>query len=305
MNKIKEIEAASKKTESKLSGKLGIGFMDLTTGQSCCVNGKEIFPTASVFKLFILAELFRQINEERFSLNDRFKLNEKIKSAGSGVVFEMSSGTPLTLYDYALLMMIISDNTCADFLYELTGRENIRKNVLKVLGLKQTKADLSCNQLFLNYCSTTPEQSISEKTKKYLTGYFRNSPYYTCQAEENDESSPADIMKFLYYIYSGQWCSSKICGQMLDIMKKCQTNSRIPKYLPKTISVAHKTGTFDRVSNDAGIVFTNNGNYILVMFYNGNTADEEEYLQNDHGFWGDEALAHLSKQIFDIYTRQS
>ena len=80
-------------------------------------------------------------------------------------------------------------------------------------------------------------------------------------------------------------------------MKSCQTNSRIPRYLPIGVDVAHKTGTLDKLNADIGIVYTPAGDYILCLFYNGNLASEEDYAANA----GDDYLADLSKEIFEAY----
>lgn len=99
--------------------------------------------------------------------------------------------------------------------------------------------------------------------------------------------------------------SNWVSSQMLNLMKKCQTNSRIPKKLPSGTAVAHKTGTFDRLVNDSGIVYTDKGSYIISMMYNGNLADADEYYNiNKGGAFGDEMLANLSKEVYDIFTEK-
>ena len=297
------IETAIKEMQKKLTGKLGAAFDDLETDESVVFNGNTVFPMASIFKIFVLAELYRRIDQGTISPDQRFPLSKDFKSAGSGVVFLMDDGADLTVHDYALLMMMISDNTSADLLYRLVGKENIEQNVIRPLGLTHTKIDFSCSDLFTYYCNTKPTQSLEEKNRAYFLGDYHNSPWHACTTAKNDETTPMEINKMLKTIYHHQWCNEATCDQILDIMKKCQTNSRIPKYLPKGIEVAHKTGTFDRLSNDAGIVYTEKGNYVLSLFYNGNLADENEYYHlNEKGFYGDEALATLSRQIYDIYT---
>lgn len=301
---INEIENSIKKASIELAGPLGIGFEDLQTNLKYYYNGDKLFPTASVFKIFVLAELFNQIDKGEVSLNDRFELKEYNKSPGSGVMFQMSSGTYYTIYDYALLMMILSDNTAADYLYHFVGVNNIYNNVIRPLGLNDTKVDLSCAELFTCYCHTDKNATPAEQFRAYNTGNFLYSDYYKCTQEKNDVTTSIDMNKILRTLYDGKWCNSNISDQALDIMKKCQTNSRIPKYLPPGTVVAHKTGTFDRLVNDCGIVYTDVGDYILTMFYNGNLSNEEEYhIKNKHGYYGDEVLAHLSKEIFDIFTQ--
>jgi beta-lactamase class A len=302
MNKVDLIQQAVEHCSSQLSGKLGVGFQDIQTGQKFFLNGNEQFPTASVFKIFVLAELFRQIDAGIVTLDARYGLEDTYKSVGSGVAQFMTSGTSLTVYDYALLMMAISDNTCADFLYRFVGGTNIKNHVVDAMELTQTKADLTCADLFVNYCGVSPDAAPAVKNDRYYHGDYRNSEWYACKTEKNDVTSPEDITKMLWSIYCGKWSSERACHDMLEIMKKCQTNSRIPKYLPAGIHVAHKTGTFDRVSNDVGIVYTGQGTYILSLLYNGNLADQAEYEgKNSRGYYGDEVLAKLSRRIYDIY----
>ncbi|MEA5040869.1 MAG: serine hydrolase [Clostridiaceae bacterium] len=284
-----------------VTGKLGVCFTDLKTGERCSLHGDEPFPSASVFKIFVLAELFRQAAAGRFDLDDRYPLREEDKSEGSGVLQLLAAGMEPTLRDYATLMMILSDNTAADFLFRLTGKENIRENVLKPLGLVKTKCDLTCSDLISICYQMQPGQNLHARIGGDSPFLLNTAPYIGA-LPENDETSPHDVSALLERLYLGKWIDRKADTEMLEIMKRCQTNARIPKYLPKGTAVAHKTGTMDRVANDAGIIYTPEGDYILSMFYNGNMASEQEYLSNDHNFVGDELLARLSQKIYDIYT---
>lgn len=284
-----------------VTGKLGVCFMDLKSGDCCSLHGDDVFPSASVFKVYVLAELFRQVEEGCLNLNNRYPLRNEDKAEGSGVLQLLAAGMQPTLQDYATLMMILSDNTAADFLFKLTGRDNIKENVLDRLDLTKTKCDLTCSDLIAACYQMNPGEDLHARIGDD-DPFLLNTAPYTGGLELNDETSPNDVSRMLEQIYHGKWVGPKADAGMLEIMKLCQTNARIPKYLPKSVTVAHKTGTMDRVSNDAGIIYTDKGDYILSMFYNGNAASEEEYISNDHNFIGDELLANLSREIYDLYT---
>ena len=130
---------------------------------------------------------------------------------------------------------------------------------------------------------------------------MRNAPPYTGELMLNDETSAFDAGKMMECFYNNDWVNDTISKQALDIMRLCQTNGRIPHLLPIGTQVAHKTGTMDRVVNDVGIVYTEKGDYLLSLFYNGNTASEEEYNENTHGYFGEKLLAELSLSIFKEY----
>ncbi len=52
---------------------------------------------------------------------------------------------------------------------------------------------------------------------------------------------------------------------MLTILMRQKIGDRITRYLPEEIVVAHKTGLMRDNCHDAGIVFTNNGDFIIVV----------------------------------------
>lgn len=285
---------------------LGFVFKDLQTGQVISYHGDQAFPTASAYKIFILAELFRKAYAGECSLDDRYPLTDEVKSVGSGVLADLQAGLNLTLRDYATLMMILSDNTATDVLFRFVGRDNIKKNVIDALGLKNTKADWGCNDLcsiYYDLNGRTFEELDEEEADTGIPHSYWHSKWYQCITEENDQTAPLEAAKMLELLYRGQWVSPEASEGMLDIMRRCQTNSRIPKNLPDAVRVAHKTGTLDKLNVDIGIVYTRTkGDYILCLFYNGNMAENEaDYNANDRGRVGDTYLADLSGALYRAY----
>jgi len=285
------------------TGLLGVGFKDLTTGEEVYLNGDTAFPTASVFKIFVLCELFRREKEGTFSFDQQHTLLNSEKSIGSGTLEKAEEGTVYSMMDYTMLMMTISDNTASDYLFGVTGADRIRQNIIEPLALANTKIELNCAQLLTyNYDVTIEEY---RKIVDAENGRFhrRNSSYFLCQEEKNNQSSPRDMVKLLSLMYEGKLIDSQRDRKMIDIMLQCQTNARIPAKLPEGTPVAHKTGSIDHVTNDCGIVFTGCGDYVLTLFYNGNRGSEEEYEGTDWGTVGNRILAQLSADIYNAYTQ--
>jgi beta-lactamase class A len=79
----------------------------------------------SAFKLFVLAELARQGRK----LDEVTQLRDEHKSLPSGFLQTWPAGAPLTLHTLATLMISVSDNTAADHLIHLLGREALEKNL--------------------------------------------------------------------------------------------------------------------------------------------------------------------------------
>ena len=291
---IEAIRAIAEKYDAMTSGDLGLLFTDLKTGETVTLNPDKELPAASTFTVFLLAEFLRQCEEGKYNLMDRHELKEEFVSPGSGVLCDLLPGMNLTLLDYARLMMMLSDNTATDYLFHLTGRDNIKNNVIDAFGLTKTKCDYPCKLLIETYFD--PAHKVMEGERNW-----RNTDDYLCLTPTNDSTSANDMAKVLKMAYDKTLFSPWVSEQMIDIMKRCHTNSRIPKELPRDVEVAHKTGTMDKVANDCGIVYTEKGDYIICLFYNGNTASQEEYDANKKGRLSDGLLAEISKEIYAAY----
>jgi beta-lactamase class A len=59
---------------------------------------------------------------------------------------------------------------------------------------------------------------------------------------------------------------SSVSEKSLEFLKSQKVNDRIPRLLPRNTIVAHKTGLERQVCHDAGIVFTDNGNFLISVF---------------------------------------
>ncbi len=79
----------------------------------------------SAFKLYVLAELSRQVQAGERHWNDIVSLDER--SLPSGMLQNWPKGAPVTLHSLASLMISISDNTATDQLISVLGRRNVEQ----------------------------------------------------------------------------------------------------------------------------------------------------------------------------------
>jgi len=77
----------------------------------------------STMKLYLLAQLGREVAQGKRSWNDVVSLSTK--SFPSGMLQDWPAGAPVTLHTLASLMISISDNTATDILTRLLGQEAI------------------------------------------------------------------------------------------------------------------------------------------------------------------------------------
>jgi beta-lactamase class A len=86
----------------------------------------------STFKLFVLAELVRQVKAGESKWDEVVPLGRR--SLPSGILQDWPAGSPLTLHSLATLMISRSDNSATDTLIDLLGREKIEA-LLPALGV--------------------------------------------------------------------------------------------------------------------------------------------------------------------------
>ena len=123
--------------QRRFSGTLGVAARDLQSGDELFLNADEVFPTASMVKLGILLELFRQAEAGELKLDELRTVGTKDKTGGSGLLENMAADVTLSLYDIAVLMNAISDNSATNVLIDRLGIERINHAMCEA-GMQHT-----------------------------------------------------------------------------------------------------------------------------------------------------------------------
>ena len=109
-----------------LPGASGFGLYALSQGKPLLLNGDNsdrAAPLGSAFKLWVLAELARQV--EQGDRQWHFIVTLGPPSLPSGVLQTWPAQSPMTLQTLATLMISISDNTATDTLMTALGRAKV------------------------------------------------------------------------------------------------------------------------------------------------------------------------------------
>ncbi len=278
--------------------KVGVGFSSLAGGGAAWVKGGSKFSTASVFKVFVLADLLRRFDEGRLDPAARVELKDADRSTGSGVLQYLGEGVAPTLRDYARLMITISDNTAADVLFERLGPDSIADTV-SWLGLKDTSVRSNCKDIltyelradearrYLKILGLDPRGlggeaalALLRRNVHRLSGVHPLGVLGAIMAEEarppgeqkrtadDDFTSPRDLVATFERVYSER-VLGKFNDEFLEILGACETGpNRIRRGIPRDVVLAHKTGTLRGVVNDAGIVMDGADAYALAVLVN-------------------------------------
>jgi beta-lactamase class A len=85
---------------------------------------------------------------------------------------------------------------------------------------------------------------------------------------EQTTATARDIAGFLKKVYLGQVLNDELIDKLLVTMTAQRYRQGIPTGVPGKV-VANKVGFMNGVLNDAGIIFSPDGDYVLVIFTNG------------------------------------
>lgn len=109
------------------------------------VEADDPQPIGSQFKLFVLGALAEQIADGRISWDQTLTVEATDQSMGNaeGSLQVVAPGTEVTVEDAARLMISISDNTAADLLVDLVGRDAVEAQ------MREWVDDPSANEPFL------------------------------------------------------------------------------------------------------------------------------------------------------------
>ena len=75
-----------------LPGRLGVALKFLPDGPSVRFQAEQVFPSASVIKILVLAAVFHQAYAGEIDLRARLTLNPDVRVEGSGVLCHLSDG---------------------------------------------------------------------------------------------------------------------------------------------------------------------------------------------------------------------
>lgn len=212
----------------------GISIINLKTGEEYFYNEHAKFDSASLYKLWVMAVVYKWIDEGKLSLdqrltqdvkilNERFKLDEEVT--------EQKEGTISYTVKEALDLMITKSDNYAALLLTLKVRLSAVQVFLNEYGLMDSKVGIA-------------------------------SPF------ASPTTTSSDTAMFFNKLYNGEFSSPQNTSEMISLLKRQVLNEKLPKNLPLNTVIAHKTGELDGFSHDAGIVYSPSADYIIVVLSN-------------------------------------
>jgi beta-lactamase class A len=129
---------------------------------------------------------------------------------------------------------------------------------------------------------------------KNIDAFVNNYRFTNSSFGSPPKTNASDIALFFELLYKNKIIDENVSSEMIELLKDQTLNDRIPKYLPKNIQVAHKTGELFGAKHDAGIVFSTSGDYIIVVL-----------SQTENESVAAEKIARFSEDIFNYFENEN
>lgn len=259
-----------------IDGNIAVAFRDPTSADRIIlINANEKFHAASTMKTPVMIEIYNQFELGKFKLTDSIMVINEFKSIVDGSNYSMDIaidggeglygkiGQMSTIYDLMYDMITVSSNLATNILIQLVNAESVTATMRK-LGADQIEVLRGV-----------------EDQKAYDLGL-------------SNSTTANDLMLIMQAIAEGRAGAKADCQQMIEILKDQKFNDMIPLLLPKSVEVAHKTGSITGVHHDSAIVYLPDGRYYILVLLSKNLGDFEKITRQ---------MAEISKSVYDFMVQ--
>jgi beta-lactamase class A len=267
-DKLAAAEAGIQKRIAFSGADVAVYFRSLDGKSEWNLHPDVPFHAASTMKVPVMIELFHQVQQGNFTLDDTLTVKNEFRSIVDGSPYKLNSaddselelykveGQNRTLRELCELMITSSSNLATNLLMAKLRVENIRATV------HQLNAD------GMNVVRGVEDGKAFEKNL-------------------NNTTTARGLGILLQAIADGKAADEQSSHEMLEILKRQKSNEGIPAGLPPGIRVAHKTGEISKIHHDAAVVYAQRP-YVLVILVRG-LADKNDSAA---------LIADISKQVF-------
>jgi len=268
---------------------LGVGLMNLESGEAFTYAGDRPFPMQSVFKMLLGAAVLAQADAGGLLLTERYSLiDEQLSPPFSPISAAWPGRRDYTARDLLLAAVSLSDNTAADVLMKRIGGPGAVTAWLQAKHVPEVRVDRYERELqteVYGLPSFRPAWRTEAAFAAQLAAWpaeRRRQAMRTYLADPRDTATPRGMLEFLNLLNNGSLLSADSTRLLLRIMAESPTGAgRLRAGLPKGTVLAHKTGTartdlgFNPAISDVGVfILPDRRAYALAVFLAGSPLDE-------------------------------
>lgn len=222
---------------ARVDGDAGIYVRHLGTGRGALIRADELFPTASMIKVPILATTFALIEQGTFRFDTMMTWADSLRYGGEDDLFDkLQDGAKVPLNQVTLWMITTSDNAASLWLQALVGGGAAINAWLAANGFDSTRVN-----------SRTPgRRAIWE-----VYGW--------------GQTTPREIAEMVVRIREGRLVSPAADEAMYRHLTRIHWNGEALSRIPPTVQAASKQGAVNRSRSEVVLVNAPHGDYVFAV----------------------------------------
>lgn len=205
--------------------KYGIVIKDIETQTSLEINSDKQLHPASVYKVPLALIVLKDVENKKISLDDKLLITSSEKVYSFDPLSKIEGNYEKTIREILYYLIHYSDNTAMTTLEHRLG------------GVKDLQARME-SELGIKGFTRLPGVTNAQITAEVFEG-----------------------------LYSQKYLSKELNDYLISLLKDIisNQNDRIPAGVPDGTEVAHKIGTLNSTYHDAGIVYGEKRDYVIVV----------------------------------------
>jgi beta-lactamase class A len=290
----RDLAAELQRISARAPGTLGVAVIDVASGRTVSVRGREWFPMMSVYKLPIAIHALRVAQQGTLDLEQRVTLRSEDRRPGlsplSRAIEERGPQTH-SLRELLSSMIRISDNAASDTLLRLAGGPPAvmaTLRALKIDGIHVDRFELDFAADYYGVCCVQRERPFSldrfaaavarvpdAQRRRAAAAYLR---------DRRDSAQPEAMALLLARLVRGELLDAADTAWLIAEMSEMHTrDTRLRAGLPPGTLAALRPGTSGQTAgiraahNDNAIVRLPDGRYLVIAaFLKGARGTEEQ-----------------------------
>jgi beta-lactamase class A len=250
---LQSLDAKIDALEARYSTRIGVAAVNPATGEVYSHRGDERFAMCSTFKAYASAAILRKVEDGSTSLDDTVVV-EPGDLVENSPVTAAAVGTPMTLGQIAEAALTQSDNTAGNYLLREIGGPQAITALARDVGDESTRLD---------------------RWETELNTAFRGDP--------RDTTTPDGLAQGVRALLLEDALDAASRDRLLDWMRSSKTSDkRMRAGLPPGWTAADKTGGGGfGTANDAGVVWSPQGDPIVLTILTDSLTDQEDAQGNN------------------------
>lgn len=233
----KALESRLQALASEVQGDVGIYVRHLKSGRGAVIRADELFPTASMIKVPILATLFDRMQQGALRFDTTLTWSDSLRYNGEDDLFDkLRDGVKVPLSQVSLMMITTSDNAAALWLQSLVGGGTVINNWLAANGFDSTRMN-----------SRTPGRQANRAAMGW------------------GQTTPREIAELVVRLREGKAVSPAASAEMYRHLTRIYFTGEALSAIPPWVQAASKQGAVDRSRSEVVLVNAPSGDYVFAV----------------------------------------